>query len=169
MKKIICVLFGLGLCLGPAFGQEFAVDKRIQELVRSVEELKAFALPAGSVFFVQTKECPKPFIEFVASRGRAIVGAPEPGVVGAPVGPSMTDQEPRNRVPYHQHSFVVPGHEHTVPVQGLASYDPAPSQIAGGHGLLLSDTMVHLSERGPKPLYDVQWRTRRASAPVYSA
>lgn len=51
----------------------------------------------------------------------------------------MIDKEPRNKVAYHQHSITIPPHIHTIP--GLVTFDyneHPPSQIAGGHGFLLT-------------------------------
>jgi hypothetical protein len=125
----------IALGCGQANAQEIAV-KALQE---QVDALRASILPAGTIIFVQTKECPKPFVEFIAARGRAIVGAPSSGTVGAQVGPEMSDREPRNKVAYHQHLITVPPHTHGIQGKNTFGYnEQPPSQFAGGHGYYLT-------------------------------
>jgi hypothetical protein len=141
-------LFALGC--GQANAQEITV-KALQE---QVDALRASILPAGTIIFVQTKECPKPFVEFVAARGRAIVGAPSPGTVGAQVGPEMSDKESRNKVAYHQHPITIPPHTHGIQDKNtFGLLEKPPSQFAGGHGFIHS---AGTATTDPSPSQQIQ-------------
>jgi hypothetical protein len=69
--------------------------------------------PAGAVMYFDLASCPAGWSEYVAGRGRYLVGVPAGGTGGASVGTALSDQENR---PTGQHTHAVndPGHYHTV-------------------------------------------------------
>lgn len=83
--------------------------------------------------FPALTSCPSGYAEYVATRGRALVGRPAAGTLGGTIGTALTDQENRATGQHtHVASTVVtdPGHGHTA----VSSIVPNPHDHTTGEG-----------------------------------
>ncbi|MSQ85119.1 MAG: hypothetical protein EXR77_19970 [Myxococcales bacterium] len=98
-------------------------------------------VPSGAVMAFNLPLCPQGWSEFTLAQGRAVVGLPSGGKLGAQVGAALTDQENR-ATGKHTHTVTDPGHTHTV---GMDS-DSVPD---GGTGATASeDSQVYQLNSG---------------------
>ncbi len=68
--------------------------------------------PYQMIAFYASPECPQGWVEYTNLEGRAIVGLVNNGKLEAQIGVPLADKE--ERVPYHTHNIIDPGHSHEV-------------------------------------------------------
>lgn len=141
---VLTVVPSLFLLLNPAKSQELGsppslapnlATKRLDDIEKQLAEIKAAALPKGTVIFMQTTSCPAGFLEMIAARGRYIVGVGAGGEVGGQIGAPLRNKERRNVVAYHTHTIDPAQLAHTHPVNAskLNYYVDANGAAEGAH------------------------------------
>jgi hypothetical protein len=78
----------------------------------------ANGIPAAVVMFFNLAACPAGWSEFTSARGRYVLGLPQGGTLGAPVGIPLADQEDRP-AGQHTHGITDPGHVHSYVNDGI--------------------------------------------------
>jgi len=99
---------------------------------KKVSWAKAGGEPSGAVGFYASSRCPSGYSLYEAARGRYLVGLPEGGQVGAPVGTALSAEENRP-VGKHDHAITDPGHNHTIPTRQPINTGNVASQTAQGN------------------------------------